>query len=246
MIDVFILGYNGADYFTDWHTNFHFSDNIRFHFIDNGNQKLSNHINNILLYQTSTNIFCAGGWNLICDLGFDYMNLDKIIIGQEDGMFNDKIIMEIYENTNENMIYSAYDNSFDFSLFGLHKDTFNLVGRFDENFLIAGDEDSDYKQRCKLNGIKIKSMDIPSVNNISITGQIRQPYARRNADYLHTKWGMLSVTENRIYEYELPYNGEKPFHMTDDYREWFDIPHDQNEYMSEIEYALFKKSMDLK
>lgn len=246
MIDVFILGYNGADYFTEWHSKLHFSDDIRFHFVDNGNQKLSKHIEDILIYRTNTNIFCAGGWNIMCDLGFDYMNLDKIIIGQEDGKFDEVAIRKIYEKTDKNTICGGYSNNFHFSLFGLHKETFQKVGRFDENFLIVGDEDNDYKQRCKIRNVDITSIGIPSDNNISITGQIRQPYVKRNGEYLHKKWGRHQESKNKIYEYELPYNGQEPFKMTDDYREWFNLPNNSSTYMSSYEYDLFKKSMDLK
>ena len=255
MIDVFILGYNGADYFTKWHSNLHFSDDIRFHFVDNGNQKLSKHIDDILIYRTTTNIFCAGGWNLICDLGFDYMNLDKIIIGQEDARFDETAIRKIYEKTDKDTICGGYSNNFHFSLFGLHKETFHKVGRFDENFLIVGDEDNDYKQRCKIKNVDItlpfnitgkKPIGIPSINNISITGEIRAPYIKRNGEYLHRKWGNHCSSQNKIYEYELPYNGEKSVFMTDDYREYFNLPNNSSIYMSSYEYDLFKKSMDLK
>lgn len=241
MIDVFILGYSGVDYFTKWHREVEFSDEIRFHFVDNGNQNLTEYVSNILIYKTKCNIFCSGGWNLICDIGFDYMNLDKIIIGQEDAKFNEDIIKYIYNETNENMICGAYDNSFEFSLFGLTRNVFNKVGRFDENYLVAGDEDNDFKHRCKINDISIKSLNVTSANNISITSEIRRPYTKRNANYLHTKWGITSPTKNRIYEYVLPYNGERELFMTYDYKKYFDLPDNVQTYMSEIEYKLFQE-----
>jgi hypothetical protein len=241
VIDVFILGYNGADYFTKWHSEVEFSDDIKFHFVDNGDQNLKEYLSDMLIHKTKSNIFCSGGWNLICDIGFDYMKLDKIIIGQEDAKFDDDTIKEIYEKTNEKTICGAYDNSFEFSLFGLHRNVFDIVGRFDENFLIAGDEDNDFKHRCKTIGVSVTSLNVTSANNSSITGEIRKPYTKRNGAYLHKKWGITSPTENRIYEYVLPYNGEHKLIMMPDYRTHFDLSDDVEMYMSEVEYDRFKQ-----
>lgn len=241
MINVFVLGYNGANYFEEWHSKVNFSNDIKFHFIDNGNQNLSNYFSNLLIHKTQTNIFCAGGWNIICDIGFDYMKLDKIIIAQEDGKFDEEVLKKIYENTNGNNICGAYNNNWEFSLFGIHSETFNLVGRFDENFLLVGDEDNDYKHRCKINNITISSIGVPSTNNISITGEIRLPVIKRNGEYLHSKWGKTNNSKNRIYEYDLPYNGEQPLVITNDYRKHFDLSDNVETYMSEVEYNRFKQ-----
>lgn len=242
MIDVFILGYNGVDYFTKWHIGTKFSDDIRFHFVDNGNQTLTDHASNMLIHKTTNNIFCSGGWNIICDIGFDYMGLSKIVIGQEDSKFDESAIRGIYENTNEDTICSAYGSGFELSLFGLHSKTFSKVGRFDENFLIVGDEDNDYKHRCNLSNIKIKTIPCSNVHNISITGTIREPYREGNGKYLHSKWGSHSELKTRMYEYDLPFNGEKTSYMRDDYRNHFNLPEGTETYMSEVEYNLFKQS----
>jgi hypothetical protein len=240
MIHVFILGYSGADYFSNWHSQVKFGDNIKFYYIDNGNQKLDSYLQNMLTYQTSQNVFCSGGWNLICDIAFNSLNLDKIIIGQEDALFTDEVLYEIHRCTSFNQICGAYDRSFEFSLFGIHKDIFQKVGRFDENFILGAYEDNDYKQRCKLNNINIISLNVSANHNCSLTVELRSKYDKNNSSYLHKKWGNHSDKIYKIYEYEQPFNGEKVNYLTEEYKNYFDIKEENHNFMSELEYKLYK------
>lgn len=240
MIKVFILGYSGADYFSNWHSQIKFGDNIKFYYVDNGNQKLDPYLQDMLIYQTSQNVFCSGGWNLICDIAFEDFNLDKIIIGQEDAIFTDEVLQEIYRCTSPNQICGAYDRSFEFSLFGIHKQTFKKLGKFDENFILGGCEDNDYKQRCKLNNINIVSLNIPADYNCSLTGELRSKYNKNNSNYLHQKWGKQVNNYNKIYEFEIPFNGEKNVVPNEEYKNYFSSL-TINNFMSETEYQLYKK-----
>ena len=68
MINYFLLAYQGFDYFKEKFDKSKYP-NTRLRIIDNGNQK----IEGCELYQTKKNIGCAGGFNLICYIGFEYL-----------------------------------------------------------------------------------------------------------------------------------------------------------------------------
>lgn len=240
MIHVFILGYSGADYFSHWHSQVSYGDDIKFYFVDNGQQHLTEVIQDMLIYQTTKNIFCAGGWNLICDIAFNDLKLDKIIIGQEDAIFTDEILKEISNQTLPSRICGTYDRSFEFSLFGLHAETYKRVGQFDENFILGGNEDNDYKQRCKLKNIDVVCLNISADYNRSLTGNLRAHYNDINSKYLHKKWGQPISNANRIYEYEIPFNGKKHDRLDCEYKKYFDIAEKNIKFMSELEYKLYK------
>ena len=48
----------------------------------------------LALNQAKKNIGCAGGFNLICYIAFEYLGLEKIIIGQEDTIVEEKEMEE--------------------------------------------------------------------------------------------------------------------------------------------------------
>ena len=229
---LFVLGYNGCDYFESWYDREQFK-NTKLYYFDNGQQKLSDTLNKDLVYATTRNIGCAGGWNLMCDYAFKTLNLDKIIIGQEDAMISEEILKELYNNCNPTTICGTYDNSFDFAVFALHRDTFNLVGRMDENLLFSGCEDDDYKYRCRLNNIAIKSLGISNKWNISIANNnniVPKKYSTYSANYIKTKWG--------DYKYKFPFNNLNYIHAP---TEMF-INHYGNlkEWPSELEFRQIK------
>jgi len=245
MIHIFILGYSGAEYFNKWCSELTYGKDIKFYFIDNGQQKLPEFIQNKLIYQTTKNIFCAGGWNLICDIAFNDLKLDKIIIGQEDAIFTDELLRELDKQTSPTTICGTYDRSFEFSLFGLHSETFKQVGRFDENFILGGNEDNDYKHRCNLCNINVVSLNVSSEYNISLTGDVRAEFNRINSTYLHEKWGEHSDNVNKIYEYDTPYNSNlkhDQISVTSNYRNYFNLPDSYNSFMSDGEYNLYKQT----
>lgn len=207
MNDLFILGYNAVDYFCEWYKH-EDNPNTKVRFIDNGHQKIPNYIKNDVIYTTTTKICCSAGWNLICDIAFNTMGLDKIIIGEEDARFSEEILDEITNVTSPKILCGAYNNSFEFSLYGIHKKTWNEVGRFDENFLFAGCEDNDYKHRCQLNNVEVRSLGISHYFNGNSSTYPGSPIPIEtrvyNGEYLKQKWGE--------YKYTLPFNDTNYVH----------------------------------
>lgn len=231
---VFILGYNAVDYYSEWFNLTNYSEDTSFYFIDNGQQRLEGTVAEQLkqVYVTSRNIGCSGGWNLICDIAFNYLGLDRVIVGEEDARFSQEVLDALWSQANSHTLATTYNNGFGYALFCMHKDVFNKVGRFDENIMWAGCEDNDYNHRCKLNNITVSNLDIPSsFNGNSTSTDPNSPShstAKHNADYVHNKWGN--------YTYNTPFNGNVPF--------IFDpllVAHfgKLNEFPSQTEYKLY-------
>jgi hypothetical protein len=237
MYNYFVLGYNGIDYFNQWYDFEHFV-NTNLYIIDNGRQSVPNDLNKHIVCVTTKNIGCAGGWNLVCDIGFNYYGYDKIIVGQEDARVSEEIFEALMEECNPNLICGTYNNSFEFSTYAIHRDTFNKVGRFDENFMFAGCEDNDYKHRCKLNGVGIKSLEVSHFYNSSIannTNTVPEKSPKHNADYVMNKWGDYKYTE--------PFDGI----TTSKYTDYFLEIHGNTElWPSENEFNIFKEKMGVK
>lgn len=231
---LFILGYSAIDYFSEWYHHGNYP-NTDLHIVDNNQQVIPDKFTKNLIYSTSQNIGCSGGWNVICDLGFKYFNLDMIIIGQEDARFSEEILDAITEMTTPSTIVGTYNNSFEFSLFGIHRETFKKVGRFDENFIFAGCEDNDYKYRCKLNNIEVKCLGVPHTFNANATTYEGSPYIpnpirKYNEDYVHSKWD--------YYKNTLPFNTERPVEMTSTFKKTYG---DLEEFPSVLEFELFRQ-----
>ncbi len=211
MINYFLLAYQGFDYFKEKFEKKKYPNTI-LRIIDNGNQK----INGYQFYQTKKNIGCAGGWNLICYIAFEYLGLEKIIIGQEDTIVEEKEMKEILDKCDKNTIIGLIKHPFEFSTFAIHKKTFEKIGIFDENCIDAYCEDADYKQRCYLNGIKIKSLNVALERNFGISRRVNtriHDTITVNRIYIKDKWGK-SINENSIdqmyerppYEFKHPFN----------------------------------------
>ena len=211
MINYFLLGYQGFNYFKEKFDKKKYPKTI-LRIIDNGNQKITGH----QLYETKKNIGCAGGWNLICYIAFQYLGLEKIIIGQEDTIVEENEMNEMLEKCNENLISTLMKPHFEFCSFALHKKTFEKLGMFDENCIDAYCEDADYKQRCYLNGIKIESLNKSQDRNFGIARKINKRIYDTiavNRIYIKEKWGK-SINKNQIaqldeqppYEFRYPFN----------------------------------------
>jgi hypothetical protein len=204
------------------------------YFIDNGNQTIPDIIKSNLLHQNQTNIGCAGGWNLACDIAFNHMGLEKVIIGQEDARISEEIFEALLQECNSTTLCGTYNNSFDFSTYAIHQDTFNKIGRFDENFLYVGCEDNDYKHRAKLAGIDIKTLGVSHTFNASIANNnnvVPTRSSHHNAEYIMKKWN--------DYQYNIPFNGENFTKYTDYFIE---LHGTLNQWPSEIEFNLFKEN----
>jgi hypothetical protein len=187
---IFVLSYCGAQEFFDTINIKEFPDST-FYFIDNGNQKYTPSFD-CFTYTTSHNLGCAGGWNLICDIAFNYFKLENIIITQDDATYTNEQLEDALLETNEYSLTGVYQPYFEFSCFALNKHTYSKVGRFDENFIYVYSEDADYKQRCMLSNIIVNSlMHESKQNNKSLTLK-KQPSLNRiryNREYLKFKWG---------------------------------------------------------
>ena len=210
MINYFLLAYQGFNFFKEKFVKSKYP-NTRLRIIDNGNQKIENYE----LYKTSKNIGCAGGWNLICYIAFEYLSLDKIIIGQEDTIVEEKEMKELLDKCNENTISTLIKPHFEFSTFALHKKTFIKNGIFDENCIDAYCEDADYKQRCYLNGIKIESLKKPVERNFGISRKINKKIYDTiavNRIYIKQKWGIsINKDELSFKDEQPPYEFKNPF-----------------------------------
>lgn len=233
----FVLGYNGINYFNDWF-DFEQFKNTNLHIIDNGCQHIPDTLTDYVVHKTKTNIGCAGGWNLVCDIAFNHFGLEKVIIGQEDARISEDIFDALINYCSPSLICGTYNNSFEFSTYAIHRETFNKVGRFDENFLFAGCEDNDYKHRCKLNNVEIATLNVPHYFNCSIANNantVPSNAISHNPEYVHKKWG--------DYTYTQPFNGM----IVPKYTDYFlEVHGNVDMWPSEMEFKQFSKSMELK
>jgi hypothetical protein len=187
---IFVLSYCGAQEFFDSIDIKEFPDST-FYFIDNGNQ---NYIPSFecFTYTTSNNLGCAGGWNLICNIAFNYLKLENIVITQDDATYTNEQLEDILAETNEYCLTGIYQPHFEFSCFAINKNTYYNVGQFDENFIYVYSEDADYKQRCMLSGVTINSLMYNSKHSNKSLTLKKEPSLNRiayNREYLHFKWG---------------------------------------------------------
>ncbi len=210
---IFVLSYCGAQDFFDTLSVKDFSRST-FYFIDNGAQTYDSSIK-CLTYTTSTNIGCAGGWNLICRIAFEHLNLEKIIITQDDAYYTEEQIEDALSETSETCLTGVFQPHFEFSCFAIHRETWKHVGTFDENFIYVYSEDADYKQRCMLQGVVLNSLMVPSKGaNKSLTLQ-RNPAMNRilyNREYLKFKWGdSIHPSEAARRDCQAPFQHRTPF-----------------------------------
>ena len=191
--NLFILGYGSSVTLEKWLHETHFP-NTEIRILDNGGQTYTR-LNSNLYHQTSQNLGCAGGWNLICNIAFNILKLDKVIISNEDNFYSEEYIEALYEQCTPTNISGTYDRAFEFSLFCIHKDTYNKIGMFDENIIHAAYEDNDYKYRCKLHGVSISCLGVSADYNLSETGGDSIPHTRdKNRDYFIKKWENETLT----------------------------------------------------
>lgn len=229
--EYFVLGYNAIEYFHTWYDRSQFT-NTNLRIVDNGRQKAPEEISSNVIHVTRNNIGCAGGWNLICDIAFNFYGLEKIIVGQEDGRVSEEIFEALMQTCDEKTICGTYNNGFEFSTFSIHREVFNKIGRFDENFVFVGCEDNDYKYRAKLSGVDVVTLGISHQYNCSIANNDNvkpKRASKHNADYIRDKWGE--------YIYTKPFNGSKRSKYTDYFIELYT---ELEDFPSEQEFKIFK------
>ena len=91
----------------------------------------------------------------------------------------------------------------DFSCYLIRRETWNLVGPFDENFKMAYCEDWDMHVRLHKAGIAAECLDLPFLHHGAETiknadpaeMRILQKQAQKNRDYFKSKWGMAGASE---------------------------------------------------
>jgi hypothetical protein len=208
---VFVLSYTQAQRFFTQTTCL---ENSTYYLIDNGNQKFIPTFD-CKFFTTSQNIGCAGGWNLICDIAFDHLNLDKIVITQDDVHIDPQLIGQAVEETQGLCITGVIQPFFEFSTFVITKQVWNQVGRFDENFVYVYSEDADYKQRCMLNKVMINSLYIPNKNTNMSASIKNDPSIDRieyNRQYLKEKWGnSIHPNPSARADSQPPFENKSPF-----------------------------------
>jgi GT2 family glycosyltransferase len=239
---LFLLGYNAVDYLNSWFKTTNYT-NTDFYFIDNGQQNLPSEIKDILSFTTTRNIGCAGGWNLICDIAFNHMGLEKVIIGEEDAIFNQEMIESLWNYCEPDRMMTTYGNGFGYALFCIHKETFEKVGRFDENIMYAAWEDADHKVRCAKQGVEVFCMEVdPSLNGNSTAHDPNSPrndIHEHNKQYFILKWGADFHIDSTYYDE--PFKGNPIFTFDPVLEEHYGK---LTEFPSQTEYKLYKKTND--
>ena len=186
--NLFILGYGSSNFLDRWIDPTQFP-NTTIKIIDNGQQHYSDRLKPYIYHITSKNLGCAGGWNLICQIAFEKLGLEKVIISNEDNLYSEEYLEALYNQCTPTNIAGTYNRAFEFSLFCIHKDTYKTIGMFDENVIMAAGEDNDYKYRCQLHGVTISSLNISADYNASETGGDSIPEIRdANIQYVLEKW----------------------------------------------------------
>jgi hypothetical protein len=248
--NIFVLSYSTAQSFFDRTTPV---KNSLYFMIDNGNQKY-NPTFGCNFFNTSRNIGCAGGWNLICDIAFEMLELDKIVITQDDANIVPDLITQALEETSGLCITGVIQPFFEFSTFVITREVWNLVGRFDENFVYVYSEDADYKQRCMLNKVIINSLYVENKNvndSASIKNNPSINKIEYNREYLRYKWGnSVHPTTSARLDGQPPFANKTPFQQEVAGLELDYIPITKrisnvygigDKFPSQIEYERFKK-----
>ena len=172
--------------------------------VDNGNQKINRVSQGMKIMVQKQNLGVAASWNLICKMAFSQGYTHVAIM-------NDDIVCEKYADDIEDFIditgagiYTGYKN---FSVFIISYETYKYIGPFDEDFVGAYFEDSDYLYRCKLKGVFIEQTELlnPEVYNQSLSirkdPQLNKNFEQNKTRYLQ-KWGGVPTEE----KYLTPYN----------------------------------------
>lgn len=248
MIDIFTLSYSRANsYFKSTKP----INNANYYIVDNNKQKYTPTFA-CSIYTTSRNIGCAGGWNLICKIAFEHLNLDRIIITQDDARIDNNLLIQAYEECAEHEILGIIQPFFEFSTFVMTRSVWNTVGVFDENFLYVYCEDADYKHRAYLSGVTINSMYVPnrSVNDsASVSDDPTINRIEKNKQYLKLKWGdSIHPSPSARADFQPPYEKKTPFWGLEDAvpinfipktKELVELYNITDKFPSEIEYTRF-------
>ena len=202
-MDVFILTYKGIHYFDQWFKETDFTSTTKFHIVDNGQQTIPERLEHLVVHRTKVNTGCAGGWNISYRIGFEYLKLEKMIMGQDDAVVTQEYLDRVWNMSTPNLIVGLYENPVKWSVVGMHRDFYMNVGQFDENCVYAFHEDGDYENRMRMVGKSVISLGYDRRLNASLTSHLAWDWSRKNlsenGEYMHIKWGKSG-------EYNFPFN----------------------------------------
>ena len=167
--------------------------NVEIHILDNGQQNIpyfdSNQ--NICVHEMDKNLGVAGGWNYLIHKIFE--NNDYALILNDD-IYLGKTASQINALIDKNN-FSLMVTSLDWCAYIMPKNTWNIVGKFDENFYPAYCEDCDYHLRMIKKGLTLSKSSylIPETYQASMTmaknPELFYKANHKNKQYFKDKWG---------------------------------------------------------
>ena len=173
---------------------------------DNGNQDILFREENFVLYRPNKNLGVSGSWNMIMDYA-------KRVGATHVLMLNDDVVLGLSEKF-INLILCSEGKDLDFissnnnwSAFILKVESYEKIGKFDENFFPAYFEDNDYAYRMTLSKAKVLYLESlnPKIYRNSMTIQKDPSLNQRfqlNREYYISKWGGIPSEE----KYSKPFN----------------------------------------
>jgi hypothetical protein len=173
--------------------------------IDNGDQEIFAHAS-ITTMKMPVNAGVAGSWNLICETIFNQWEKKSAFVVNDDiysGQTEDKIKSLILNWSDQGFITTTGT----WCAFVMRKETFEKVGRFDEEFSPCYFEDNDYAYRMKLSGVDVFNTRTlsPTVYRNSMTiekdPKLNMNYHKNYQRYIQ-KWGGTPGNE----KFKTPFN----------------------------------------
>ena len=173
---------------------------------DNGKQAIPTYPNTEI-FEADYNYGVAASWNALIDKAWE-RGIENYLILNDDVILRcgEGIINQVLVKCAETKAFHRCRPFYNWSAFILRKSTYDLVGRFDENFKRCYFEDNDYQYRMRLAGIPIMYEDQlnPEIyrNSQSI---LKDPLLSNyidNRDYFVKKWGGMPDSET----HKTPFN----------------------------------------
>lgn len=167
--------------------------------LDNGKQGIASSVDNIRVFESSSNLGVAGSWNWLIRKAIERGHTHFLVL-------NDDIILKRYSSEIKSIIESWDDMTFhrprpfyNWSAFILSKTIWDKVGEFDTNFVKCFFEDNDYEYRMKLAGVTINYEDALNAqvyrNSQTIEKDPLLGDYVANREYYIKKWGGVPTEE---------------------------------------------------
>lgn len=192
--------------------------NTDVYIVDNGKQDIGRKIQSLppiplgrdrVVIEPEKNIGVAASWNLLCEHIFEHHSHAIIL---NDDVYWGRKEFEVSMFVNQFGTKGLITTPMDWCNFILPKQTFEEVGKFDEEFYPAYFEDNDYAYRMKLAGLEIMKVPfmLPQVHRVSQTmekesgigyDEISQGFRKNKKRYIE-KWGGEPGEE----KYKTPFN----------------------------------------